>query len=104
MKMTEGLATSSTAMVRRLRCSTLSPLWPGMPTSVLHSGVSSTMSITSLTYSRTYVMCAFITLRVHSGVLGSLPLSFLAEGSPRRYAAAICCLQVRLPSPAEAQR
>ncbi len=53
MKMTEGLATSSTAMVRRLRCSTERPLTPGMPTSVCRSGVSSTMSSTSLTYSRT---------------------------------------------------
>ena len=33
MKMMEGLATSSTAMVRRLRCSTLRPVLPGMPTS-----------------------------------------------------------------------
>lgn len=32
MKTTAGLATSSTPMVRRLRCSTLSPLTPGMPT------------------------------------------------------------------------
>ena len=32
MKMMEGLATSSTAMVSRLRCSTDSPLTPGTPT------------------------------------------------------------------------
>ena len=38
MKMMLGLATSSTAMVRRLRCSTLRPLDPGLPTSAsLHS-------------------------------------------------------------------
>ena len=46
MKMMEGLATSSTAMVRRLRCSTLSPVLPGMPTSEFRSGVSSTRPIT----------------------------------------------------------
>ena len=46
MKMMEGLATSSTAMVRRLRCSTLSPVLPGMPTSEFRSGVSSTKFIT----------------------------------------------------------
>ena len=32
MKMTLGFETSSTPMVRRLRCSTLSPVRPGMPT------------------------------------------------------------------------
>ncbi len=32
MKMMEGLATSSTAMVRRLRCSTDRPDKPGLPT------------------------------------------------------------------------
>lgn len=46
IKTAEGLATSSTAMVRRLRCSTLRPLVPGRPTSALRSGVSSTSSIT----------------------------------------------------------
>ena len=104
MKMTDGLATSSTAMVRRLRCSTLSPLCPGMPTSVWRSGVSSTMSITSFTNSRTCNMCTFMTLCVRSDVSGSLPMSFLAVDSLRAYAAANCCLQER-PSPlAVAQR
>ena len=42
MKTMEGLATSSTAMVSRLRCSTLSPLRPGMPTRLLASVRSST--------------------------------------------------------------
>ena len=46
MKMMDGLATSSTPMVRRLRCSTLSPLTPGTPTSALFSGVSSISSRT----------------------------------------------------------
>ena len=46
MKMTEGLATSSTAIVRRLRCSTLRPVLPGTPTSDPFSGVSSTSAIT----------------------------------------------------------
>ena len=46
MKMMEGLATSSTPMVRRLRCSTLSPLTPGTPTSALASGASSISSST----------------------------------------------------------
>ena len=46
MKMMEGLATSSTAMVRRLRCSTLSPLMPGLPTMLLARPSSSTSSIT----------------------------------------------------------
>ena len=40
----EGLETSSTAMVRRLRCSTLSPL-PGRPTMVSAMGVSSIRSM-----------------------------------------------------------
>ncbi len=35
MKMMDGLATSSTAMVRRLRCSTERPLRPGLPTMLL---------------------------------------------------------------------
>ena len=46
MKMMEGLATSSTAMVRRLRCSTLSPLRPGLPTMLFARPSSSTSSIT----------------------------------------------------------
>ena len=46
MKITDGLATSSTPMVRRLRCSTLSPLTPGTPTSALRSGASSISSST----------------------------------------------------------
>ncbi len=46
MKTMAGLATSSTARVRRLRCSTDSPLAPGSPTSALDSGVSSTRAIT----------------------------------------------------------
>ena len=46
MKTAEGLATSSTAMVRRLRCSTLSPLTPGRPTRACLNGINSTSSIT----------------------------------------------------------
>ena len=46
MKTMEGLATSSTPMVRRLRCSTLSPLCPGSPTREPLSDVSSMSSIT----------------------------------------------------------
>ena len=46
MKMMEGFATSSTAMVRRLRCSTLSPLRPGLPTMLFAKPSSSTSSIT----------------------------------------------------------
>ena len=46
MKTMEGLATSSTPMVRRLRCSTLSPLCPGKPTREPFSDVSSISSIT----------------------------------------------------------
>ena len=37
MKTIEGLATSSTAMVRRLRCSTDNPLMPGTPTCPTHT-------------------------------------------------------------------
>ena len=48
MKMMEGLATSSTPMVRRLRCSTLSPETPGTPTSALASGASSISSSTCI--------------------------------------------------------
>ena len=51
MKMMDGLATSSTPMVRRLRCSTLSPLTPGTPTSALFSGVSSISSSTCACFS-----------------------------------------------------
>ena len=46
MKMMEGLATSSTPMVRRLRCSTLSPLCPGSPTRDPFRDVSSIRPIT----------------------------------------------------------
>ena len=42
MKTMEGLATSSTAMVSLLRCSTDSPLWPGRPTTALLRGSIST--------------------------------------------------------------
>ena len=41
-----GLATSSTAMVSRLRCSTDRPLMAGSPTMALDSAVSSTKSMT----------------------------------------------------------
>ena len=46
MKTMEGLATSSTPMVRRLRCSTLRPLCPGRPTRLPFSDPSSISSIT----------------------------------------------------------
>lgn len=46
MKTMEGLATSSTPMVSRLRCSTLRPLTPGTPTIAFRSGVSSISSST----------------------------------------------------------
>lgn len=46
MKMMEGLATSSTPMVRRLRCSTLSPEMPGSPVYALRREVSSINSRT----------------------------------------------------------
>lgn len=46
MKMTEGLATSSTAMVSRFLCSTESPEMPGRPTKDFLRGVSSTSSST----------------------------------------------------------
>ncbi|MCD7462128.1 hypothetical protein HAX54_047829 [Datura stramonium] len=47
MKMIEGQATSSTAMVSLLRCSVDRPLTPGNPTKADLNGVSSTSSITS---------------------------------------------------------
>ena len=49
MKMMEGLATSSTAMVSRFRCSVERPLTPCKPTSACSSSCSSTSSITSST-------------------------------------------------------
>uniref|UniRef100_A0A0A9CAM4 Uncharacterized protein n=1 Tax=Arundo donax TaxID=35708 RepID=A0A0A9CAM4_ARUDO len=49
MKMMEGFATSSTAIVSLLRCSTDSPEIPGNPTVSSLSVVSSTSSMTSLT-------------------------------------------------------
>ena len=42
MKTMEGLATSSTAMVSLLRCSTDKPLWPGRPTTAPARDSSST--------------------------------------------------------------
>ena len=53
-KRQEGFATSSTAMVRRLRPSVLRPLTPGEPTSAPSCGVRSTISATSSTYDRTF--------------------------------------------------
>ena len=44
MKTMEGLATSSTAIVSRFRCSTLSPETPGLPTNASFIAVSSTRS------------------------------------------------------------
>ena len=41
-----GLAQSSTAIVRRLRCSTLRPLTPGLPTCALRRPLRSTSSMT----------------------------------------------------------
>lgn len=52
MNTTEGLATSSTAMVSLFRCSTLSPVCPGRPTRESLIGSSSTKSITWMTASR----------------------------------------------------
>ncbi|KFM28431.1 Coatomer subunit beta-1 [Auxenochlorella protothecoides] len=49
MKTTEGLATSSTARVRRLRCSTDSPDTPGEPTKAPRRRSSSTRVMTSST-------------------------------------------------------
>ncbi|KAJ7568417.1 hypothetical protein O6H91_01G032100 [Diphasiastrum complanatum] len=46
MKMMEGLATSSTAIVNRLRCSVESPVTPGRPTIPSLNDVSSTSSMT----------------------------------------------------------
>ena len=48
MKMTDGLAHSSTPMVNRFLCSTDSPLCPGTPTSAPANGPN---SISSVTYS-----------------------------------------------------
>jgi hypothetical protein len=45
MKTMEGLATSSTAMVSRLRCSTLSPLTPSTPMYALRRRSSSVSSM-----------------------------------------------------------
>lgn len=50
-KMMEGLATSSMAMVSRLRCSVDGPLTPGMPTKASFTKPSSTVSRTSATNS-----------------------------------------------------
>lgn len=47
MKMTDGLAHSSTPMVNLLRCSTDSPLCPGVPTS---APTKDSSSISSTTY------------------------------------------------------
>ncbi len=49
MKIMDGLATSSTAMVNLFLCSVDNPLWPGNPTSAFRNGTSSTSSITSST-------------------------------------------------------
>uniref|UniRef100_A0A7C9D2K3 Uncharacterized protein n=1 Tax=Opuntia streptacantha TaxID=393608 RepID=A0A7C9D2K3_OPUST len=49
MKMIDGLATSSTAIVSLFRCSVERPFTPGSPTSAPLNGVSSTSSITSST-------------------------------------------------------
>ena len=49
MKTIEGLATSSTAIVNRFRCSVDRPSIPGRPTSAPLNGVSSTSSIISST-------------------------------------------------------
>ena len=45
MKMTDGLAQSSTPIVSLFLCSTESPLWPGIPTIALVRGLSSTSSV-----------------------------------------------------------
>uniref|UniRef100_A0A0A9GSN4 Secreted protein n=1 Tax=Arundo donax TaxID=35708 RepID=A0A0A9GSN4_ARUDO len=47
IKMIEGLATSSTAIVSLLRCSVDRPFTPGSPTSAPLNDVSSTRSMTS---------------------------------------------------------
>uniref|UniRef100_A0A0A9C7A4 Secreted protein n=1 Tax=Arundo donax TaxID=35708 RepID=A0A0A9C7A4_ARUDO len=47
MKMMEGLATSSTAIVSLFLCSVDNPLTPGNPTNASFKGKSSTSSITS---------------------------------------------------------
>jgi hypothetical protein len=49
--MIDGLATSSTAIVNRLRCSVDKPLTPGMPTKESLISSSSIVSITSFTNS-----------------------------------------------------
>uniref|UniRef100_A0A0A9DMV4 Uncharacterized protein n=1 Tax=Arundo donax TaxID=35708 RepID=A0A0A9DMV4_ARUDO len=49
MKITEGFATSSTAMVSLFLCSVERPFTPGSPTKASLSGLSSTRSITSST-------------------------------------------------------
>ncbi|KAK3026190.1 hypothetical protein RJ639_040153 [Escallonia herrerae] len=49
MKMIEGLATSSTAMVSLFLCSVERPSTPGSPTRAFLNGLSSTKSITSST-------------------------------------------------------
>jgi len=47
MNMIEGFATSSTAMVSRLRCSVDKPFTPGNPTNALRNESNSTSSMTS---------------------------------------------------------
>ncbi len=74
MKMTEGLATSSTPMVRRLRCSTLSPLTPGTPTSALRSGASSISSSTCARHDHA-------SAAVHSGFTAHGILHAVSAGS-----------------------
>ncbi|MFS7971038.1 hypothetical protein Hanom_Chr09g00828031 [Helianthus anomalus] len=49
IKIMDGLATSSTAIVNLFLCSVDSPLTPGSPTSASFIGFSSTRSITSST-------------------------------------------------------
>ncbi|PUZ70111.1 hypothetical protein GQ55_2G198700 [Panicum hallii var. hallii] len=49
MKIMEGLATSSTAIVSLFRCSADSPVTPGMPTIAFLKSVSSISPITSST-------------------------------------------------------
>jgi hypothetical protein len=49
MKIIEGFATSSTAIVNLLRCSVDRPFTPGRPTRAPLKGFSSTRSITSST-------------------------------------------------------
>ena len=62
MKMMEGLATSSTAMVSRLRCSTLSPVLPGSPTRDPARLSNSTRPCTcSLVYKLSVFFCLCLT-------------------------------------------